>query len=201
MTVPPAEEDDGLAGGTTPCSTIVISSDSWGPGTEVTAIRNDPGDEGAEQTDCAEDTSTTVGLTGTEDAAGFAEEVSAPQLPGDDTGGSSTSGSSTSGSGAQLGTATADDRGRLTLTIQIPADAGPGAFAYTLVGTAASGEVREVAERITIAPLADDFSSVDATVLPTSGVAVWQLVAGLVLIVALGFAFFGGPLSLRRRRG
>ncbi len=176
----PAGEGDG-AGGTTPCSTIVISGSSWGPGQQVTVIRNDPGVDGSDGGTCEDAGTSITGLTG---QAGTTPQSAPAAAPSAD--------------GRTLGTAVAEPDGTFTVAIQVPADAQPGAFSYTLVGKNAEGQDQRVVNELDIVPM-DAF-----TAGPVDGGApaplVWQaLVVALLAVVILG-QLLGGKLTFGRRR-
>ena len=101
-----------------------------------------------------------------------------------------------SADGRTLGTAVAEPDGTFTIAIQVPADAQPGAFSYTLVGKNAAGQDQRVVNELDVVPM-DSFTQTGETG-GTPTPLVWQaLVVALLAVVILG-QLLGGKLTFRR---
>lgn len=180
------DDGDETAGGTTPCSTIFIQGTSWGPGTPVTIVRNDPGDQGSNMDgDCENEGDVVNGETGQQGDQNN-QLAEAPAAPGITSPGAT--------AGRTLGTTTVQPDGTFAISVTVPADAAEG-FSYEIVGKDQSGIDKVVTQELDITPLTD--------VTPTanqSGVVVWQALVVALLGVIVVLQFLGGPLSFRRRR-
>lgn len=165
---PPAEQ--GQVEVTTPCSTIVITGDSWGPGTEI-FIDRDFGSASCPGQGDAPNVSVTAPPQG--------QGGSSPQ-------------SFSGGSGERV---VADENGRFTAEILVPADA-VGDYDVTMRGTDLSGEAKYQHYVFNVTPT----SSFGPSTSPVEDggntmIAIAALVSAVLLAVA-----FNRPLLSRRRR-
>lgn len=162
---------------TTPCSTIVITGDSWAPGTEIFIDREDCG-------------------RGPNVRADVPEEADEPDDDGDFSSANSASGSTTAASG---GTAAADpvivaDDGTFLATVQVPAGAVEE-YAVEVRGTGLDGEAKsqvytvDVVQAASFVPTATDGDT-----------AVTIAVVALFSAVILAVGFNVPRLAWRRRR-
>lgn len=169
---------------TTPCSTIVITGDSWAPGTEIFIDRENCG-------------------RGPNVRADVPEEADEPNDDGDFSSADSAPGSTTAASGsttaASGGTAAADpvivaDDGTFLATVQVPAGAVEE-YAVEVRGTGLDGEAKsqvytvDVVQAASFVPTATDGDS-----------AVTIAVVALFSAVILAVGFIGPRLAWRRRR-
>lgn len=160
----------------TPCNTIIVDGDDWGPGTTIT-IDREFGDE-----DCP--------------GVGNPPDISADAPADDDDAAISRVGNGVAVADGVTTVAVRDD-GSFSAALVVPGDIEPGDFAFTISGVDASGAERQDLRRYNVNPIArvlSDEQPVSATSPTTASVAI-----GLLAMIMIGL--LGNQFRLRRLAG
>ncbi|WP_370326604.1 hypothetical protein [Euzebya sp.] len=182
--VPPAEVGDVET--TTPCSTILVRGDDWGPGTEIFIDREFDG-EGCSGEGNPDDVEAELG-DGTQDDEETAASSSAS---------SASSPSAAAAPFAQTQQVTVAEDGTFTAQVVVPAEVA-GDYTVTVRGTDLSGQAKEQTFSYDVVPTANFVPATTTESTQAQGstpIALIAIVAALVLAVG-----FNAPSLVARLR-